>query len=156
MTPKDTSHVRNGERKRRKEDLRRRKHHHWQRQPELTKKETILDWEGEEYWDRLKRDRHQARQERGQPTKECIKTKSNILIFTRTKQPTLRWPREDQGEGEKKEERKTEMLVEQGEWVEGCDEEDNDRYRTFLKYCEKRRMENKRQRRRMRIEKERL
>ena len=52
--------------------------------------------------------------------------------------------------------RKRGTPVEQGEWVEGCDEEDNDRYRTFLKYCEKRRMENKRQRRRMRIEKERL
>ena len=36
-------------------------------------------------------------------------TKSNILIFTRMKQPTLTWPREDQGEGEKKEERKTEL-----------------------------------------------
>ena len=36
-------------------------------------------------------------------------------------------------------------MPEQGEWVDGCDEEDNARYRTFLEYCEERRMANKRQ-----------
>ena len=52
------------------------------------------------------------------------------------KQPILRWPREEQREGEMKAERKAVEQVEQGEWVEGCNEEDKDRYRNFLKYCE--------------------
>ena len=63
----------------------------------------------------------------------------------RMKQPTLRWPIENQGERKKEEERETEMLAEQGEWVEGCEEEDNERYRIFLKYCEERRLASKRQ-----------
>ena len=70
--------------------------------------------------ERMPRSTSWASQGGTSPTKECVVTKSNVL-YTRMKQPILRWPREDQGEGEKKEERKTEMPVEQVEWVEGCD-----------------------------------
>ena len=55
-------------------------------------------------------------------------------------QPTLRWPIEDQGEVERKEERKKELHSEQGVLVMGCSEEDGEIYRTFLMYCEKRRL----------------
>ena len=90
--------------------------------------------------ERMPRSKSWASQGGTSPTKVCNETKINTFIFKRMTQPTLRLPREDQGEMERKEERKTELHSEQGELVVGCTEEDDVRYRTFLKYCEERRL----------------
>ena len=71
------------------------------------------------------------------------------------RQATLRWPTEDRGEkrerdSNKDRETREEMQREQSKddeakWVRGGKEDDNQRYRDFLKYCEEKREERKRE-----------
>ena len=63
------------------------------------------------------------------------------------KQPTLKWPTEQMdedtlGREEERKERGVEVRQE-GQWVGGGSEEDNARYRAFLKYCEEMRTASK-------------
>ena len=60
------------------------------------------------------------------------------------KQPTLSWPTK-RNEGEKREEeRVTEKRQDdQGKWVKRGGEEDKQRYRAFLLYCEDKRQESR-------------
>ena len=44
-----------------------------------------------------------------------------------------------------REQDKDKEMSDQSNWVKGGGEEDNERYRTFLKYCEDRRQESKQQ-----------
>ena len=66
---------------------------------------------------------------------------------TKLRQATLNWPAsrvEPENTTKKKEPaEKGKAEVEEGLWVEGGREEDNERYRAFLKYCEERREEAK-------------
>ena len=61
---------------------------------------------------------------------------------TKLRQATLNWPAsrvEPENTTKKKEPaEKGKAEVEEGLWVEGGREEDNERYRAFLKYCEER------------------
>ena len=62
------------------------------------------------------------------------------------RQPLLSWPSKKPDEGVEREEDKEmsdKRQAYQSNWVKGCGEEDNERYRTFLKYCEDRRQESK-------------
>ena len=71
----------------------------------------------------------------------------NKTMFMKMKQPKLRWPvqgdvarEEIKGEGNTKEEKPEDR---KGFWVQGGNDEDNERYRAFLQYCEDRREEQK-------------
>ena len=71
----------------------------------------------------------------------------NKTMFMKMKQPTLRWPvqgdvdrEEIKGEGNTKEEKPEDR---KGFWVQGGNDEDNERYRAFLQYCEDRREEQR-------------
>ena len=62
------------------------------------------------------------------------------------RQATLRWPTEDRGEKrdsnkerEQREEIQKEQSKDEATWVRGGKEDDNQRYRDFLKYCEEKR-----------------
>ena len=112
--------------------------------------------------------RSQASQGGTSPVTDLIKLESNhddIMRLetednkkrTKLRQATLRWFPGDRGRGEDKErdrskdrERGEEMQRDRGKedkatWVQGGKEDDNKRYRDFLKYCEERREERKRE-----------
>jgi hypothetical protein len=60
------------------------------------------------------------------------------------RQPILSWPTKKSDEGVEREHDKDKGMSEkreddQSNWVKGGGEEDNERYRNFLKYCEDRR-----------------
>ena len=59
----------------------------------------------------------------------------------RLRQPTLQWPpdRVTRKDKVKEPDEKRERTPPEGTWMKGGREEDNERYREFLKYCEDRR-----------------
>ena len=61
------------------------------------------------------------------------------------RQATLRWPTGEQKEDAGMEEKSRPKQPEPWIWIEGGKEEDNERYRAFLQYCEERRQESRMQ-----------
>ena len=82
-----------------------------------------------------------------------LEKRDNSMKRSGLRQATLRWPTEDRGEKRERDsnndsETREEMQREPSKddettWVRGGKEDDNQRYRDFLKYCEEKREERK-------------
>ena len=89
----------------------------------------------------------QASQGGTSPTKESNSKGINTTLFMMMKPLTLRLPEEGDDERGKEDEGLKDAEVEkkvdkyEGLWIQGGSEEDNTRYREFLKYCEAKRIE---------------